>query len=146
MEERSFGRALRDARRAKRLNQRQLGEVVGVAQQAVSQWEAGKTEPDLGTVVSLASALGIEPAELLPRDREPVRRLTLLRRGEGAELTSGQARDAGERGFIEMLSLRLSHGPLTDAEVALFRDLARAVFKLNLSAPPDPGCEKDPGS
>jgi transcriptional regulator with XRE-family HTH domain len=48
-------------RKAQKLTQAQLAEMVGVEQPTVQRWEAGKREPDFENLSNLADALGVEP-------------------------------------------------------------------------------------
>ncbi|SRR6266498_93590 len=60
----SFGRALADARRRRRLSQRALGAAVGVRQSAVTQWERGITTPKIEHVFAVEQALGLPSGAL----------------------------------------------------------------------------------
>lgn len=51
-----WGPRIREARRRAKLNQTQLGELVGAGQPTVAQWEAGKNEPALAMIVKIAEA------------------------------------------------------------------------------------------
>src|SRR5690348_10951180 len=65
-----FGERLRALRTKAGLTQTELSEKAGLRQTHVSQLERGAVEPRLGTIIALADALGIEPAQLLPRKRQ----------------------------------------------------------------------------
>jgi transcriptional regulator with XRE-family HTH domain len=54
-----FSMNLRNARRARRLSLRALGERVGVTGQAVLKWEQGKSYPASSTLVALSKALNV---------------------------------------------------------------------------------------
>lgn len=62
------GAALRRSRLAAGLEQSQLAERAKVTQGQISGWERGHTGCRIGTLHRLASALGIDPSELLLRD------------------------------------------------------------------------------
>ena len=47
---------LKEIRRAKGLTQDQLAEALHVTRQAVSSWETGRSEPDIETLLALATA------------------------------------------------------------------------------------------
>lgn len=55
---------LAEHRKAKKLSQAKLAEMVGVEQPTVQRWETGKRTPDLEQLGDLADALGIEPGAL----------------------------------------------------------------------------------
>ncbi len=59
-----FGRALRDARRRYRLNQRAFGKAVGVSQSAVTQWEHGTATPTIQHVFAAERVLGMPSGTL----------------------------------------------------------------------------------
>ncbi len=54
-----YGDVIRRFRTEKGLNQPQLAGLIGVNKNAVSNWEAGRTRPDINTVPVLCAALGI---------------------------------------------------------------------------------------
>jgi transcriptional regulator with XRE-family HTH domain len=56
---------LRDARRKACASQDDLAERSGVDRSAISNYERGRREPNLRTIVKLARALEVEPASLL---------------------------------------------------------------------------------
>lgn len=61
-----FGANLRRLRLAAGLSQMQLGDRAGLHFSEISRLERGLRDPRLTTVVRLARALGVPPAELLP--------------------------------------------------------------------------------
>jgi transcriptional regulator with XRE-family HTH domain len=86
-----FGDRIRAGRRQRGWNQAELARRLGVGQQAVSQWEMGRSHPSRNTVGRLAVLLDLDPRDLLeaadftrsvsrPQQvRRPVRpRLTVL--------------------------------------------------------------------
>ncbi len=72
----TFGRQLRHFRRQRGLTLDQLGELVGKPASYLSTVETGRREPKVGLVDRLATALGIEPADLL-NPEAPTRRAEL---------------------------------------------------------------------
>ena len=58
-----YGDVIRRFRMEKGLNQPQLAAMVGVNKNAVSNWEAGRTRPDINTVPLLCAALGISVSD-----------------------------------------------------------------------------------
>lgn len=62
---------IRDLRRARGLSQQRLAEIVRVHQTAVSQWESGRTSPDLDVARELAVFFGVTVDELLGCDTAP---------------------------------------------------------------------------
>jgi len=64
----TFAACLVRLRKAAGLTQDQLAERSGISQAQISQLERGTWEPRLGTLISLARALGVAPATFLPAD------------------------------------------------------------------------------
>lgn len=60
----SIGKRIRDARKAKGWSQEMLGQAVGRAQNAISGWETGRTEPSRIDAMRIASRLGIPLREI----------------------------------------------------------------------------------
>lgn len=52
-------------RRAAKLSQEELAELVGVSRQAVSKWELGEATPEVDKLLALARAFGVTTDELL---------------------------------------------------------------------------------
>lgn len=61
---RSFGEALKSALTVKRVTQRELGELLGVSQPAISAWITGEAEPDPTVVFLTETALDVQPGSL----------------------------------------------------------------------------------
>lgn len=59
------GSLIRSLRKASGMTQKQLAEKIGVVPKTVSKWETGHGFPDVGTVLSLAAALGVKEKTLL---------------------------------------------------------------------------------
>lgn len=91
MDNYEFARRIVELRRQKGLSQKQLGEMLGVSNKAVSKWENGESMPKMSTMLSLAEILGIDGNELIGceyavqdnADTEELERL----KGENAELS-----------------------------------------------------------
>ncbi|NTW28876.1 MAG: helix-turn-helix transcriptional regulator [Coriobacteriia bacterium] len=65
-----FGIRLRRARLARELSQEQLANLAGLDRTYISSCEAGRRNATIRTIVRLAGALGIDPANLIS-DRCP---------------------------------------------------------------------------
>jgi transcriptional regulator with XRE-family HTH domain len=65
--EQAFGKALKEFREGLGLSQERLGFESGCHRTYISLLERGKKSPSLGTIVRLASALGVLPSEILRR-------------------------------------------------------------------------------
>ena len=66
----TIGKNIRDARRQKEMTQAVLAERMNVSESAISQWESGRTSPDLALVPELCGVLGISADWLLSVNAE----------------------------------------------------------------------------
>ena len=60
-----FGKRLKELRLEKGFSQRELGNVFNVCNQTISFWEIGSREPDLDTLVEIASYFNVSVNQLL---------------------------------------------------------------------------------
>ena len=65
MKDNYFGKQLKELRIAHGLSQRELGDVFGFSNQAVSFWESGRSDPDLDMLVAIAKYFNVSTDELL---------------------------------------------------------------------------------
>lgn len=71
MDQIKIGQFIAACRREKNMTQRQLADMVGVSDKAVSKWETGRGLPEASFMVPLCEALGISVNELLTGERIP---------------------------------------------------------------------------
>ena len=88
----AYGELIRRQRKAKKMNQEELGALVRVGKNAVGAWEAGRSRPDVGSVPVICEALDLSLEEFFgmseshpERNKEddgitPEERFTLIRR------------------------------------------------------------------
>ncbi len=69
MDQGIVGRFISDLRKAKKMTQAELGDIVGVTGKAVSRWERGLNLPDRGIMNKVSEALGVTTTELLNGER-----------------------------------------------------------------------------
>lgn len=62
---------LRELRKSKNISLKKLGEIIGVSESAVSQYENSKREPDYKTLSKLADYFGVSTDYLLGRETTP---------------------------------------------------------------------------
>ena len=62
---------IKEVRKMNRMSQDQLAKILHVHQTAISQWEIGKTEPDINNLRTMANLFHVTTDYLLGRD-EPV--------------------------------------------------------------------------
>ena len=70
-----FANRIVELRKQKGLSQKELGDMLGVSNKAVSKWENGESMPKLSTMLKLAEIMGIDGNELIglqPGDRKSV--------------------------------------------------------------------------
>ena len=60
-----FGSTVRELRKTKGLSQEKLALEVGMDLTSINEIENGRRNPTLRTIVKIADALGVKPAELL---------------------------------------------------------------------------------
>ncbi|MDH3028307.1 XRE family transcriptional regulator [Methylobacterium fujisawaense] len=79
----NLGKAIRAARRAKKLTLAQVAEQIGVSGPAVQQWEAGRTEPSPSNLKAVARLLDLDDNELSTAALESIGyKVTALSSGE----------------------------------------------------------------
>lgn len=61
---------IREMRKAKHLTMKELGNMVGVSESAISMYENGKRQPDFETLLKIAEALGTDADTLLRGKKE----------------------------------------------------------------------------
>ena len=63
-----FAKNLKDLRNNKNISQRELAEIVGVTQVAISQYEKGESVPRINIAMKLAETLGVTCEELCGKE------------------------------------------------------------------------------
>lgn len=87
-----LGKAIKAARRAKKMSQEALGEKFGISKQAVTQWEKGKNMPDPRKLPELFRILDLDPAVAIG-DRQISENAQLqTERGHGIVTTASDVR------------------------------------------------------
>ena len=56
---------LQEQRKKKGLSKADVAEHLHISRQAISQWETGKTQPDIGSLQALCNLYGIPVSEML---------------------------------------------------------------------------------
>lgn len=67
-----IGEKIKAARIAARMTQADLAKILGVAYQNIGQWESGKRNPKLDTIIKIAEALGVFISDLTGDSGGPV--------------------------------------------------------------------------
>ena len=70
---RDIGKSIKDLRIAKSLTQDQLAEKLFVTRQTVSNYENGKSRPDIETIEKIASALDCEITDIIYNKKQPAK-------------------------------------------------------------------------
>lgn len=68
----TFGEKIRNARKQKKLTQKQLAELIGAAHNSVSDWENNKNKPDPDTIELICGTLDIAPNYLLGKAEDSI--------------------------------------------------------------------------
>jgi len=71
MDQVKIGGFIARCRKEKNMTQRQLADLLGISDKAVSKWETGRGLPEAGCMTALCEALGISVNELLTGERIP---------------------------------------------------------------------------
>lgn len=66
----TFGEKIKDARKHKKLTQKQLADIIGAAHNSISDWENDKNKPDPDTIELICGILEIAPNYLLGHDND----------------------------------------------------------------------------
>lgn len=88
------GKNIKKARKEKELSQEQLAERLNVTRQAVSNWECGKTEPDIETLQRLSEVLEVSVEELIYGEttkKETIRHWSVKIGGDGVTVGAALA-------------------------------------------------------
>ena len=103
MNDYAFGNRICAERMKRGLSQRELGEMLGVTDKAVSKWENGKAKPTTDTLRKLAAVFGCAVEELLrlrSEERKPEITRIVITGGPCAGKTTGggaSVRTCGQR-------------------------------------------------
>lgn len=62
---------LKELRKAKKITQEQLADIIGVSQSLIALIEKGKRDIDFTLAEQLAKALNVKPYELMPEEWQP---------------------------------------------------------------------------
>lgn len=71
MDQVKIGSFIAQCRKEKNMTQRQLADILGISDKAISKWETGRGLPEAGCMAPLCEALGISVNELLGGERIP---------------------------------------------------------------------------
>jgi len=71
----SIGEVIKQARSEKGFSQEVMAEKVGVSRQTLSNWETGKSYPEITNVIALSDAYGVTLDSLLKGDSEMIKHL-----------------------------------------------------------------------
>jgi len=62
------GRRIKEERKKKKLNQKELAQKIGIQNSTLSQYEHGKSEPNQEMLFKIAQALDVNVSDLIPSD------------------------------------------------------------------------------
>ena len=104
-----IGQNIARIRKEQKITQEELGERVGVSNQAVSKWENGNTSPDISLLPMIASALRVSLQELFESDNVTSKKVT-------ADDYPGFVFDELHKSFFVNSACRFLPGGKTDGE------------------------------
>ena len=65
-----FANRLRESRIKRHMTQKELGNILNVSQNAIFNWETGKTEPSIDTIIKMSGILGVSVDFLIGFEKE----------------------------------------------------------------------------
>ena len=99
-----------ELRKKKKMNQKELGSIVGVAQNTICNWENEKREPDYDSLIKMADYFGVSVDFLLGRDEK---------------MPPSPVEDGQERNVMRILGRDGSRyeGTVSDSQRELFKQM-----------------------
>ena len=85
----SFGKKLRKLRTEKQMTGKELGNIVDVTKNAVSNWEVGNREPDTKTLIKIADFFNVSLDDLLEREHGSASKKRVVRIKVYGEIPAG---------------------------------------------------------
>ena len=82
-----FNENLREAREKKKMSQKDVADIIGVAKSTYSLYESGNREPNVNTIKKIADVLNVSADTLLGIDEEPT---TMAAHFDGDEYTEDE--------------------------------------------------------
>lgn len=79
MDNKNFARRIAEIRKAKGLSQKELGDMLGVSNKAVSKWENGESLPKTSTMLKISELLEIDVSELIGAEGKDYAELNALK-------------------------------------------------------------------
>lgn len=83
MNENSFAEKFARMRKEKMLSQKEMGEILGVSNKAVSKWETGESIPQMKTIIKISEYFKISPDELLTGTKYEKEKQSALKNDSG---------------------------------------------------------------
>ena len=93
-----FNENLREAREKKKMSQKDVADIIGVAKSTYSLYESGNREPNVQTIKKISDALNVSADELLGLNTEPI---TIAAHFDGDEYTEAELNEI--RQFAEFV-------------------------------------------
>ena len=125
----SFGRRLKEFRKAAGLTQEQLGNQTGIGKLTISGYEIGRREPNFDNLVAIARALSVSTDQLLGNSDAPPAFLRRILRRAGYEII-----DKSD-GMLQLITPELLLGTTDDG--ALSMAFAKLSSRLAFDVPAD---------
>jgi transcriptional regulator with XRE-family HTH domain len=87
----NIGKTIMRLRKEKNITQEQLAEKLNVTRQAVSNWENGKTQPDIDTIVKIAGIFEVEVEEIIYGGKRTMSEKTVVKSSTKSGIGFGAA-------------------------------------------------------
>ena len=66
----NLGRTIKEARKSRKLTQKEFASMIGAKHNSVSDWENGKSKPDVDMLERICIALDIPPSKIFEGEKE----------------------------------------------------------------------------
>jgi len=126
----SIGNRIKEIRTALHLNQKEFGELLGVNQRTVSNWETNRNEPSIEILSKITSLWGINPTWLLTGEGEMfIKKEKPEKIEEKSEALPPELKKALSHPTIRNIALMLSEMSEDDIKDILKRVEEKATLK-----------------
>lgn len=129
----TFGERIVFYRSKKRINQKQLAQILGITPTRLNYWEKDKRQPDVAMIKAISEALEVSPDILIGNAPEPVEENKKSPEPEGSEDMISM--EKSNRLFDALIATGLidESGEFTDADRAFFRSIVSLIDAWTMS-------------
>lgn len=129
----TFGERIVFYRGKKRINQKQLAQILGITPTRLNYWEKDKRQPDVAMIKAISEALEVSPDVLIGNAPEPSEENKKSPEPEGSE--DRISMEQSNRLFDALIAAGLidESGEFTDADRAFFRSIVSLIDAWTMS-------------